>query len=120
MKIVNDNICTFCLKPESGIHVLLECPKVVLFWKRVIELIRNNFNETVSLDEELLITGINTDHNTLNINTIVVYAQYAIYKMYMINHFQGRTYNCHSIWSTFKTELLLDNPSYVISNIVKT
>ena len=119
-KIVNDNICTFCLKPESGIHVLLECPKVVLFWKRVIELIQNNFNETVSLDEELLITGINTDHNTLNINTIVVYAQYAIYKMYMINHFQGRTYNCHSIWSTFKTELLLDNPSYVISNIVKT
>ena len=119
-KITSENVCPFCAKPESFIHVLLECPKVVPFWKRVIGLIQDNFNETVIFDEKLLITGIDINHDMLNVNTIVVYAQYAIYKMYMINYFQRKTYNCHSIWYTFKNELILDNPSCVISSIVKT
>ena len=91
-KIVSENVCTFCSKTESFVHVLFECPKVVLFWKRIIEFTQMNFNETLLLNEKLLVTGTDTNHpNTLNVNIIVVYAQYAIYKMYMLNYFQGKT-----------------------------
>ena len=37
-KIVNENLCAFCKTNESFGHVLLECPKVVFFWKRVAAL----------------------------------------------------------------------------------
>ena len=57
--------------------------------------------------------------NAANINTVLIYAQYAIYKTYMLNYFQGKTYSSYAIWNTFKNELLLDNISD-ISNTLKT
>ena len=74
------------MKAESYFHVLLDCPRISLFWKRVIDYTHSNFNsETLLLNERLLIVGIEFNHpNAIDINIydINIYAQYAIYKMY--------------------------------------
>ena len=120
-KIVNENLCIFCKTAESFVHVLLECPSVKLFWKRIVELIELNFKEKIILNEELLIAGFDFKHaNGADINTIVAYAQYAIYLMYMLNYFQGKPYNSFFIWHVFKYELLLDNISDVVSGALGT
>ena len=115
-KIVSENSCIFCAASESFIHVLLECPQVSLFWKKVAELIYVNFNVKIVLNEKLLIIGLDFNlPNAIHINIIVSYAQYVIYKMYMLNYFQGKTYNANILWHVLKNELVLDNAS-VLSN----
>ena len=120
-KIVNENFCIFCKRAEYFVHVLLECSKVTLFWKRIVEFISSNFKEKVILNEKLLIVGFDFKHsNAADINIIIAYAQYAIYLMYMLNYFQGKTYNSYFIWHLFKYELLLDDISDVISKALQT
>ena len=79
-KIVNENLCVFCMKAESYFHVLLiDCPRISLFWKRVIDYTHSNFNETLLLNERLLIVGIEFNHpnaTDINIYDINIFAQY--------------------------------------------
>ena len=49
-KIVNENSCAFCKVTESFDHVLLECPEVVLFWKRGVAFICYIFKETLIIN----------------------------------------------------------------------
>ena len=120
-KIINDDLCKFCLKRESYRHALLDCPSVALFWKRVTEYIYSCFNEILLLNEKVLIIGNKFNQlNATDVNIVLTYAQYAIYKMYMLNYFQEKTYNSYTIWNCFKNELLLDKASCVISDTLKT
>jgi len=119
-KVVSEGMCIFCLKTESFVYVLIECPTVSLFWKRIIKYVQTYFNKKLLLNEKLLIMGTEFNYpNAANINTVLIYAQYAIYKTYMLNYFQGKTYSSYAIWNTFKNEILLDNISD-ISNTLKT
>ena len=109
------------MKSESFVHVLLDCPIVSLFWKRLLEYVQIYFDEKLLLIEKLLIVGSEFNNpNAVNINTILVYAQYAIYKTYMLNYFQGKAYNSYAIWNMFKNELLLDKVCDSISSSLKT
>ena len=57
------------------------------------------------LNEKLLIVGIRFYHrNATDINTVLTYAQYSIYKMYMLNY---HDYS-YTIWNLFKNVLLFD------------
>ena len=109
------------MKRESYRHALLDCPSVALFWKRVTEYIYSCFNEILLLNEKVLIIGNKFNQlNATDVNIVLTYAQYAIYKMYMLNYFQEKTYNSYTIWNCFKNELLLDKASCVISDTLKT
>ena len=95
-KIAPDIVCKYCNKPESLLHILLKCCQVIVFWKRIHSLVLNLFKHDISIDEQLIVIGINTDDSEfMLINVLIIYAQYAIYKIYILNthlshrHHQG-------------------------------
>ena len=117
--IINNDTCEFCLQTESFVHVILECPVVSLFWARIVHYVHSYFDERLLLNEKLLLIGSGTHKNSRNIDVILAYAQYAIYKTYMLNYFQGKVFNSFKIWNTLKQELIYDNVSHEISNSLK-
>ena len=119
-KVLNENSCVFCSEKESFVHVLLECPRVTCFWKRIYRFISTQFHHTLLINEKLLIVGVASNcQNASFINTVLAYAQYSIYKTYMLNYFKGQLYNSFVIWHTLKNELLLDKVSHVLSNALR-
>ena len=92
-----------------------------MFWKKITDFIQFAFRETILLNEKLLIIGVESKSpNVTNINKILIYAQYAIYKQYMMHLFQGHLYNSLKIWISFRNEILLDNVSEIVTNMMKS
>ena len=106
-KITTDISCKFCNEQESLIHILLRCRQVATFWKRIHHLVITLFKTNILIDEELMIIGLNTDDSDfMLINVLIIYAQYAIYKVYILNHYRSKSFNSHSIWMTFKNDFM--------------
>ena len=104
-KITPDIVCKYCNEPESSFHILLKCRQVTYFWKRIHRLVLNLFKKDISIDDQLIVIGIKTDNSEyMLINVLIIYAQYAIYKVYILNSFKSKTLNSHSIWMTFKND----------------
>ena len=93
-KIAPDIVCKYCNKPESSLHILLKCRQVIDFWKRIHSLLLNLFKHDISIDEQLIVIGINTDDSKfMLINVLCTICN--IYKIYILNihlshrHHQG-------------------------------
>ena len=87
------------------LHILLKCRQVIDFWKRIHRLVLNLFKKDIPIDDQLIVIGIKTDNSEfMLINVLIIYAQYVIYKVYILNNFRSKSFNSHSIWMTFKND----------------
>ena len=69
-------------------NVLLKCRQVIDFWKRIHRLVLNLFKKDIPIDDQLIVIGIKPDNSDFMImNTLIIYAQYAIYKVYILTNF---------------------------------
>ena len=123
-KITYDMLCTYCNESESFIHILLKCRQVAVFWQKIHHLVTNLFQKDIELGEKIILIGFNIeDPEFLLMNVLIVYAQYAIYKVYILNHLRSKSFNSHSIWMTFKSDFMFyvnwqyRNQEQLISNI---
>ena len=123
-KITSDMLCTYCNESESFIHILLRCRQVAVFWQKIHHLVTNLFQKDIELGEKIILIGFNIeDPEFLLMNVLIVYAQYAIYKVYILNYLRSKSFNSHSIWMTFKSDFMFyvnwqyKNQEQLISNI---
>ena len=104
-KIAPDNICSTCKQFESSLHILLKCQRTTLFWQRISSVIRNWFKTEFLIEEKNIVTGYKiSDPKFTLINLLLVYAQYAIYKAYILNQFKNKPFHSLFVWLIFKND----------------
>ena len=104
-KITNDINCKYCNEPESSIHVLLKCRRITDFWRKIHRLIISLFKQDIVIDEKVMLIGIRPDDSKyMLINVLISFAQFAIYKIYILNIFKGKSLNSQTVWMAFKND----------------
>ena len=106
-KLATDTACMFCDAEETFNHIMLHCVHVSKFWKKLCDLLYMMFKLKILVDEKTLLIGHQIhDKKFMLMNLVIVYAQYAIYKAYILYKMQGKPFHVLSIWLEFKNELL--------------
>ena len=104
-KITSDMTCNHCKQIETLDHVLLHCPQVDLFWQKLSYFIKSQFNVNIQINEKTLLIGHDVENeNMAFLNVILVFAQYTIYRVYMLVHFTFKKFSYFSLLSDFKRE----------------
>ena len=106
-RIETDTLCMFCEEEETVKHIMLQCSCVLNFWTKVCHLIYKMFKIRIHIDERTIYIGYKIDEKKFSLlNLLIIFAQYAIYKAYMLYKMQRKPFNEFFIWSVFKDEIL--------------
>ena len=104
-KISSNVECKFCHNNESLMHNLLHCPKVKNIWGKVKYLMDECSGTEVVIDERLLLIGCGIEQDKfLFINLIIIFLEYAIYKVYLIENYHKQNLTPSFIIREFKNE----------------
>ena len=97
--------CKFCHNNESLMHNLLHCPKVKNIWEKVKYLMHECSGTDVVIDQRLLLIGCGIEQDKfLFINLIIIFLEYAIYKVYLIEYYNKQNLTQSFIIREFKNE----------------
>ena len=106
-KLATDTSCMFCEEEETFVHIMLQCTHVSNFWVKVIDFVHLMFKIKIPIDEKTLLIGYHiNDKKFTVINLIIVVAQYAVYKSYIMYKMHNKSFHVISIWNVFKNEIL--------------
>merc|ERR1712002_670659 len=107
----------FCEEKETFTHIMLYCVHVSNFWTKVNHFVWSMLNVRIPIEEKTLVIGyLIHDKKFTLANMIFVFAQYAIYKSYIMYEMQRKYFHSVSIWREFKNELLFYVNWYYKSN----
>ena len=108
-KITIDMTCNHCKDIETIMHVLLHCPQVNLFWQKLSYFIGSQLNENIEIDEKVLLLGYDIENKDLTLlNVILIFAQFTIYRLYILCQFTSKQFNCVSLLAEFKRDLFVN------------
>ena len=108
-KIVSDMVCRQCNELETILHVLLYCPDIKLYWKKITGMIYSLFHIDIVVDEKIILTGYDVcDKNFLLPNLMLIFAQYTIYRMYVRSNYTAKATNVYILLAEFKKDLLIN------------
>ena len=113
-KITSDIICRDCNDVETINHVLLFCPEVKSYWKKVMDIIYFLFNIDISMDEKILLIGYDVNNqNLILLNFMLVVAQYTIYQLYIMRNYSKISMSAYILLARFKKEVIM-NLKYLV------
>ena len=96
-KIASDMTCKKCNEVETIAHVLVYCPDIKSYWKKITDIIYNLFHIDIVVDERIILMGYNIGEITLMIpNLMLIFAQYTIYRMYVVSSFTMKVINVYT------------------------
>ena len=105
-KLSTDTSCMFCEAEETFDHIMLHCLHVSNFWIKVSEFLQSSFRTNLLINKKVLFIGHQIqDKNFSLINMIIIFAQFAIYKSYIMYKLHGKPFHVLSIWQVFKYEI---------------
>ena len=112
--------CNHCKDVETVAHILLYCPEVYSFWQKVRYLICTQFNININIDEKMLLIGCDVENgDMILLNIILIFAQFTIYRVYMLCKFTSKQFNSFSLTSEFKRELVINLKFLEKNNMIK-
>ena len=107
-KIKNSPNCTFgCNEEETLNHLFYQCPKVLNFWKDILNWVKNNCAncDNLSFSEQLIILGYRNNVFTDKvIDLLIVIAKWHLYKCKL----QGREPNIEIFKQEFKERYVIE------------
>ena len=114
-KIVESNLCSFCLDSIETIeHMLYRCPLVKALWVKIQEWCnKNNYNK-IKLEEKFILLGIKNQDYLLH--TIINLTKQTIYK----NKFKNKVPNLNHILYTWRACLDIEGYIAMCNNRGKT
>ena len=102
-------VCRQCNELETIFHVLLYCPDIKLYWKKITGMIYSLFHIDIVVDEKIILTGYDVcDKNLLLPNLMLIFAQYTIYRMYVRSNYTAKATNVYILLAEFKKDLLIN------------
>ena len=108
-KIASDMTCKQCNEVETISHVLLYCPDIKLYWKKITDIIYMLFHIDIAVDERIILTGYDvSDKNLILPNLMLIFAQYTIYRLYIISNYTTKVTNVYKLLAEFKRELIIN------------
>ena len=108
-KIASDMTCKLCNEVETISHVLLYCPDIKLYWKKITDIIYMLFPIDIAVDERIILTGYDVSDKSLILpNLMLIFAQYTIYRLYIISNYTTKVTNVYKLLAEFKRELIIN------------
>ena len=72
MKIVNDNLCTFCGEAkESTVHVYCQCPKISSIWDEIAKHFHKTYDVKIEFSKKEKLTGTCGDQKYTKLKSLV-------------------------------------------------
>ena len=114
-KIVSDMVCRQCNELETIFHVLLYCPDIKLYWKKITDILYNLFYIDIVVDGKIIISGYEVcDKSLLLPNLLQIFAQYTIYRMYVRSNYTAKVTDVYTLLAELKKIFLIN-----LNNLVK-
>ena len=97
-----DTSCMFCEEEETFTHIMLNCVPVSNFWIKVNDFMQSMLKVRLPIEEKTLIIGYLIQNKKFKLaNMIFIFAQYAIYKSYVMFKMNKKSFHSVSIWREF-------------------
>ena len=108
-------VCRQCNEVEKISHVLLYCPDIKLYWKKITDILYNLFYIDIVVDGKIIISGYEVcDKSLLLPNLLQIFAQYTIYRMYVRSNYTAKVTDVYTLLAELKKIFLIN-----LNNLVK-
>ena len=107
-KIASDMTCKHCNEVETISHVLLYCPDIKIYWIKITDIYRL-FHIDIAVHERIILTEYDVSNKSLTLpNLMLIFAQYTIYRLYIISNYTTKVTNVYKLLAEFKREIILN------------